>query len=1685
MATLITKIANAGVSGTAGDDVIVISDATAALEGAQSIAGGAGNDEIRFNGVPHAVLDGFDRISGIESVVISPTGSLSPAVTTGTVAIDVDASAYDLTGEAGLGIAFVGNAGANRIIGTIWSDTLTGGPGADSLFGGAGDDSFLLSSPADYAGDVIDGEDGFDTLAVTFAVSGSLNLGADTDVERVVLTGAGATKNLDLSALATGLGVEVVGSGTADVVTGSAFADTMTGGLGADNLSGGGGDDVFLAASIAELAGDTITGGAGVDTLRYTGTAATSVVLAAGGINVDAIAIADARGDGTGTAKINLDASSFGTIALYGNDGDNSLASGAGNDTIDGADGNDTLASGAGSDSVDGGGGNDTIAMAAALTSADTISGGAGSDLLTYKDAGGTNELDHVTGIEAIRFDNASAAVVTVDGLVAAGQMLVVNGSALVGANSLVWNGAAESDGNFSVTGGGGNDTLTGGAGNDSLSGGAGADSVVAGAGADRLDGGTENDSFAMAGNLSAADTVTGGAGNDALSVSGNAAATDLDNVTGVEAITLAAGRGYGYVISDGSAFDADTTTVSIIGGALGATESLAVDGGALSRGIDVAGGAGNDLLTGGAGNDTLSGGGGNDLIVAARGADRLGGGNGDDTFTMAGNLTVADTVVGGSGADVLTYTDAGGTDELNNVSLVETIVLGDAATAVITVNSLVAAGAVLTVGAGALGGSNALNWNGGAESDGRFSITGSGNADTLVGGAGADTLDGGAGNDSLAAGAGADSIVAGTGVDRIDAGADGDFIGMGANLTAADSVSGGSGNDTLAISAASAPSALDNVTGVESVILQAGSDYVFAITDGSAFDADTTRVSIDGRALGAEDTLRFDASALARGISLAGGAGADTFTGGAGKDSFAGGAGDDAIVVGRGSSSMGESIDGGDGTDTLYFIGGTSRDLLTLGPVRNLEFVRIVDAGFSSAGTRALSVDASGAVVAIGNTLTIVGNDGSNTLTGTRFADVLEGGGGGDTLIGGSGDDSLFGGAGGDVMQGGAGNDVFFDIAAGDQVYGGRDADAIALSGAAQVLDLTTMGLGTTTRIVGVERIDITGSGDNELRLSVASVTAISGAVPLRIDGDAGDRVSSEDTWIEGGTSDGYVTFTSGGATVQVQEGVSAFVTFVVSEASGGVSFSGSATGDITVSWSGASGDSVATFTRSGITAANKPDFAGTAARIELALDQTLAGQAAGLAGLTLQGDGNLRVTGDATIAAIEAIDFHALAGTVTYRLADSATHLLAAGLGDPVASAAAVVVAGGDAGILTLAQAALLASITTDDGWSFGIDDSAGNLLAVGGPIAGATTVTITGGVAGTGTVAEVALLRDITTDDTWIFALKDTIAHLGDLANAGVVGGAASVSVEDTAANLLAFGGPIPGALAVTVAGGVAGTGTIAQVLLLREITTDDGWSYGVQDTVAHLSDPANAGVIGGATSISVEDTAANLLALGAPIPGALAVVVAGGEAGALAVADVATLAAITTDDGWHYSLVDTAAHLAASGAVGDGAVNVVAADPASAVEATAIVGLANSGGVAYGIIDTAAAIAAQIAGGTPDFYRDATAIVHGDVQVGAATGTDAVPDLFRFASAGDAAVTRFSDGQDLIDLSGFVSAASVVFEPLSGPGTVSVAVSDSGADRLIAIDLNDDTAADMTITLVGQAGIAVDATDFLFG
>ena len=119
-------------------------------------------------------------------------------------------------------------------------------------------------------------------------------------------------------------------------------------------------------------------------------------------------------------------------------------------------------------------------------------------------------------------------------------------------------------------------------------------------------------------------------------------------------------------------------------------------------------------------------------------------GGTGTDTVALTGNTLISAT-------------------DFNNVSSIETIAVANTTTNVniTTVDALVDSGATLILDARSLT-TGVLTFNGAAETNGAFNITGGAGADTITGGAGADTITGGAGNDTITGGAGlgADTFV-------------------------------------------------------------------------------------------------------------------------------------------------------------------------------------------------------------------------------------------------------------------------------------------------------------------------------------------------------------------------------------------------------------------------------------------------------------------------------------------------------------------------------------------------------------------------------------------------------------------------------------------------------------------------------------------------------------------------------------------------------------------------------------------------------------------------------------------------------------------------------------------------------------------------------------------------------------
>jgi len=194
--------------------------------------------------------------------------------------------------------------------------------------------------------------------------------------------------------------------------------------------------------------------------------------------------------------------------------------------------------------------------------------------------------------------------------------------------------------------------------------------------------------------------------------------------------------------------------------------------------------------------------------IISTGGDDRYTGGDSGDTFTMSTFLTSADVIDGAGGSDTLTYTDQGATTDLDHVTNVETVTLGDAITAVTLVAGFGAdgesrtfdgaamdtAGSGLTLNTTASAADYTIDLSGADETTAVNIDTGAGDDVVKVKvGAGTNDINTGAGNDQIQGGTAVDTILAGDGADIIDGGDAIDKIHGG---NGADKMSGGTGSD-------------------------------------------------------------------------------------------------------------------------------------------------------------------------------------------------------------------------------------------------------------------------------------------------------------------------------------------------------------------------------------------------------------------------------------------------------------------------------------------------------------------------------------------------------------------------------------------------------------------------------------------------------------------------------------------------------------------------------------------------------------------------------------------------------------------------------------------------------------------------------------------------------------------------
>jgi Ca2+-binding RTX toxin-like protein len=148
-----------------------------------------------------------------------------------------------------------------------------------------------------------------------------------------------------------------------------------------------------------------------------------------------------------------------------------------------------------------------------------------------------------------------------------------------------------------------------------------------------------------------------------------------------------------------------------------------------------------------------------------------------------------------------------------------------------------------------------------------------------------------------------------------------------------------------------------------------------------------------------------------------------------------------------------------------------------------------------------------------------------------TNPGGVITGTAGIDVIFGTTGNDTIDGLAGNDLMYAGNGNDILnWDSSDTSRIDGGAGTDTLKFTASGETLNLTTINdTDYYGRYTGIEKIDLTGTGDNSLVLNVNDVLNLSDTSDrLTVEGNAGDSVSAGSGWTQGTADGGYDTYTS-----------------------------------------------------------------------------------------------------------------------------------------------------------------------------------------------------------------------------------------------------------------------------------------------------------------------------------------------------------------------------------------------------------------------------------------------------------------------------------------------------------------------------------------------------------------------------
>ncbi len=897
------------------------------------------------------------------------------------IGADGDTANADASSEADAKIIIKGGAGINTI-------TVSGSANfGDTITAGAGNDVISFATANLTKADSIDGGDGTDTIQ---SADNAEVVDADfTLVTNVETLSGGATSDLDatIDTLAAAAGINTVTflhtGDVGDALTVKAgFTNDLT-----VNLDDNANDDIntvdaslYVGSNLVVKTTSTniedsttfspITGSANLnDIYEISVDNASTSNKQEKVLNFETFKIVDGE---TGTDRaftftlaeenvsytnsttyetVTIDATAIGadgdTITIDASDENNGkviIKGGAGVNTI-------TISQSANfGDTITAGAGNDTISLAAAadLTKADSIDGGTGDDTISLAGTGtlvdadftGVTNFKTITAAANIEFTGltlgaeaaeAGISVVTLASTDAAAETVTV-GSGFT--NDLTINLDADAAAN-TITATGYTKNLT-----------------VKGLGTD-LDG--------------IASTLTGGSGTDNLQITGTGDALTmlLTSVTKFETIT----------IKDDTDATADAMTLTTVEGNIADGETMTIDTTDLSVDTAIvsflADTDGNNVFKGGATVDTVTG-------SASDLGDNFSGGAGDDIFKFAtANLTLLDTVDGGTGDDTISITDAATVvdADFTNVTNIKTI--KGASTLDITLDTLAQAAGITT-----------LTTTSG--STGKYTIN-SGYTNAISIALGATTA-----TDTIDASASTATVTITGDVDLI---------------ASTDTLKGGSGgSDELKLSLDGNTDSLNGtklggVTGFEKVTITNDDALSFTTPEGMVADSETLTFNADKITTqvltfngSAENDGKFVISAAGAGghiITLGNSSdtytssstGVDSVTATAGNNTISTGDGDDAITGGTGA----DNIKGQNGADTFTFAtanldsndtidGGAGTDIIELS-----NDATVIDADFTNiTNTETLTSSANSNLTA-----TVGTNAASSGLATVTFADI------------------------------------------------------------------------------------------------------------------------------------------------------------------------------------------------------------------------------------------------------------------------------------------------------------------------------------------------------------------------------------------------------------------------------------------------------------------------------------------------------------------------------------------------------------------------------------------------------------------------------------------------------------------------------------------------------------------------